>query len=164
MWTENNDGEQLTLVKCADEKDEAFQISKYIKHEISKKKLSLKDFAIFYRTNAQSRALEDIFRREKIPYRIIGGTEFYKRKEVKDIIAYFRVISNQNDEESLLRIMNFPQRGIGSTTIKRMIAFARKLDLSLFDTMARVFEVIDIKERIQKNVKAFKILLDKYIG
>jgi DNA helicase-2/ATP-dependent DNA helicase PcrA len=164
LWTENNDGEQLTLVKCADEKDEAFQISKYIKHEISKKKLSLKDFAILYRTNAQSRALEDIFRREKIPYRIIGGTEFYKRKEVKDIIAYLRVISNQNDEESLLRIMNFPQRGIGSTTIKRMIAFARKLNLSLFDTMARVFEVIDIKERIQKNVKTFKILLDKYIG
>ncbi|MGA7719782.1 MAG: UvrD-helicase domain-containing protein [Ignavibacteriaceae bacterium] len=164
LWTENNDGEQLTLVKCADEKDEAFQISKYIKHEITKKKLSLKDFAILYRTNAQSRALEDIFRREKIPYRIIGGTEFYKRKEVKDIIAYLRVISNQNDEESLLRIMNFPQRGIGSTTIKRMIAFARKLNLSLFDTMARVFEVIDIKERIQKNVKAFKILLDKYMG
>ena len=108
--------------------------------------------------------MEDIFRREKIPYRIIGGTEFYKRKEVKDIIAYLRVISNQNDEESLLRIMNFPQRGIGSTTIKRMIAFARKLNLSLFDTMARVFEVIDIKERIQKNVKAFKILLDKYMG
>ncbi len=164
LWTENNDGDQLMLIKCADEKDEAFQIAKYIKHEISKKKLSLKDFAVLYRTNAQSRALEDIFRREKMPYTIIGGVEFYKRKEVKDIIAYLRVISNQNDEESLLRIMNFPQRGIGSTTIKRMTAFARKLNLSLFDTMARVFEVIDIKERIQKNVKSFKILLDKYIG
>ncbi len=163
LWTENNDGELLTLIKCADEKDEAYQIAKHIKHEISKKKLSLKDFAILYRTNAQSRALEDIFRKEKIPYKIIGGIEFYQRKEVKDIVAYLRVISNQRDEESLLRIMNFPQRGIGNTTIKRMIAFARKLDLTLFDTMARVFEVIDIKERIQKNVKSFKILLDKYI-
>ncbi len=163
LWTENNDGDQLVLIKCADEKDEAFQIAKYIKQEISKKKLSLKDFAILYRTNAQSRALEDIFRREKIPYTIIGGIEFYRRKEVKDIVAYLRVIANQNDEESLLRIMNFPQRGIGSTTIKRMISFARKLDLTLFETMSRVFEVIDIKERIQKNVKAFKILLDKYI-
>jgi DNA helicase-2/ATP-dependent DNA helicase PcrA len=163
LWTENNDGDLLTLLKCADEKDEAFQIAKYIKQEISKKKLSLKDFAILYRTNAQSRALEDIFRREKIPYKIIGGIEFYRRKEVKDILAYLRVISNQQDEESLLRIMNFPQRGIGNTTIKRMIAFARKLDLTLFETMARVFEVIDIKERIQKNVKGFKILLDKYI-
>ena len=118
---------------------------------------------MLYRTNAQSRALEDIFRKEKIPYKIIGGIEFYQRKEVKDIIAYLRVISNQRDEESLLRIMNFPQRGIGNTTIKRMIAFARKLDLTLFETMARVFEVIDIKERIQKNVKGFKLLLDKYI-
>lgn len=162
LWTENNDGELLTLIKCADEKDEAFQIAKYIKQEISRKKLSFNDIAILYRTNAQSRALEDIFRREKIPYRIIGGVEFYKRKEVKDIVAYLRVLSNHNDEESLLRIMNFPQRGIGSTTIKRMIAFARKHDISLYDTMARVFEVIDIKERIQKNVKGFRLLLEKY--
>jgi len=164
LWTENNDGELLTLIKCADEKDEAFQIAKYIKKEISRKKLSLKDFGILYRTNAQSRTLEDVFRKEKIPYIIIGGIEFYKRKEVKDIVAYLRVISNQNDEESLLRIMNFPQRGIGSTTLKRMIVFARKHNISMFDTMIRVFEVIDIKERIQKNVKGFKILLDKYIG
>ena len=163
LWTENNDGELLTLIKCADEKDEAFQIAKYIKKEITKHKLSLKDFAVLYRTNAQSRALEDIFRKEKIPYRIIGGIEFYKRKEVKDIVAYLRVLSNQNDEESLLRIMNFPQRGIGSTTIKRMISFARKHEISLFETMSRVFEVIEIKERIQKNVKGFKVLLDKYI-
>ncbi len=163
LWTENNDGDLLVLLKCSDEKDEAYQIAKYIKQEISKKKLSLKDFAILYRTNAQSRALEDIFRREKIPYRIIGGIEFYKRKEVKDIIAYLRVIANQKDEESLLRIMNFPQRGIGSTTIKRMILFSKKHDISLFDTMSRVFEVIEIKERIQKNVKGFKGLLDKYI-
>jgi DNA helicase-2/ATP-dependent DNA helicase PcrA len=164
LWTENNDGELLTLIRCADEKDEAYQIAKYIKKEVSKKKLSLNDFAVLYRTNAQSRALEDIFRREKIPYIILGGIEFHKRKEVKDVIAYLRVISNQNDEESLLRIMNFPQRGIGSTTLKRMIAFARKHDLNLFETMSRVFEVIDIKERIQKNVKQFRVLLDKYIG
>ena len=163
LWTENNDGELLTLIKCSDEKDEAFQIAKHIKHDISKKKLSLKDFSILYRTNAQSRALEDIFRREKIPYRIVGGIEFYRRKEVKDVVAYLRVISNNNDEESLLRIMNFPQRGIGSTTIKRMISFARKHNITMFETMSRVFEVIDIKERIQKNVKGFKMLLDKYI-
>ena len=163
LWTENNDGEQVVVVKCSDEKDEAHQIAKFIKKEISKKKLSHKDFAILYRTNAQSRVLEDIFRKEKLPYTIIGGIEFYRRKEVKDIIAYLRVIVNQNDEESLLRIMNFPQRGIGNTTVNRMIEFARKLDISLFKTMERVFEVIDIKERIQKNVKAFRLLLVKYI-
>ena len=163
LWTENNDGEQLILLKCSDEKDEAFQIAKFIQKEIIKKKLSHKDFAILYRTNAQSRALEDIFRREKIPYKIVGGIEFYRRKEIKDLIAYLKVLSNQYDEESLLRIMNYPQRGIGSTTLKRMIGFARKHDLTMFKTMARIFEVIDIKERIQKNVKGFRLLLDKYI-
>jgi DNA helicase-2/ATP-dependent DNA helicase PcrA len=164
LWTENAEGEPVQIVKCSDEKDEASQISKFIKHEMTKKKISFSHFAILYRTNAQSRALEDIFRREKIPYTIIGGTEFYKRKEVKDVIAYLRVISNQQDEESLLRIMNFPQRGIGTTTITRMLSFADKHSLTLFETMTRVFEVIDIKERIQKNVKGFKVLLDKYIG
>ncbi|GIK60653.1 MAG: UvrD-helicase domain-containing protein [Ignavibacteriota bacterium] len=163
LWTENSDGEPLTLIRCADEKDEAFQLAKAIKKEISKKKLSYKDFAILYRTNAQSRVLEDIFYKEKIPYIIIGGVEFYRRKEVKDVIAYLHVIANTNDEESILRIMNFPQRGIGNTTVTRMIAFARKHDLTLFQTMNRVFEVIDIKERIQKNVKGFRVLLEKYI-
>ena len=163
LWTENNDGEKLMIVKCADEKDEAHQIAKFIKKEIAKKKLSLNDFTVLYRTNAQSRVLEDIFRKEKLPYVIIGGVEFYRRKEVKDVIAYLRVIVNQNDEESLLRIMNFPQRGIGNTTVNRMIEFARKHELSLFQTMARVFEVIEIKERIQKNVKGFRLLLEKYI-
>ncbi len=163
LWTENNDGEEITLIRASDEKDEAFQIAKRIKKEISTRKISLNDIAIFYRLNSQSRALEDALRREKIPYKIVGGVEFYRRKEVKDVIAYLRVLTNQNDEESLLRIMNFPQRGIGNTSISKMIAFARKLNLSLFATMSRVFEVIEVKERIQKNVKQFKLLLDKYI-
>ena len=153
----------ISLIRCTDEKDEAFQIAKLIKKEISSKKLSLNDIAIFYRINSQSRALEEGLRRNKIPYKIIGGVEFYRRKEVKDIVAYLRVLSNQDDEESLLRIMNFPQRGIGNTSITKMTAFSRKLDLSLFTTMSRVFEVIEVKERIQKNVKQFKLLLDKYI-
>jgi len=163
LWTENSEGEPLTLIKATDEKDEAYQIAKKIKKEVTTKKITLNDIAIFYRLNSQSRALEDAFRRDKIPYKIIGGVEFYRRKEVKDVLAYLRVLTNSNDEESLLRIMNFPQRGIGNTSISKMIAFARKLNLSLFKTMMRVFEVIEVKERIQKNVKQFRILLDKYI-
>lgn len=162
LWTENNDGEELTLIRASDEKDEALQIAKRIKKEIATRKLSLNEIAIFYRLNSQSRALEDALRREKIPYKIVGGVEFYRRKEVKDVLAYLRVLTNHADEESLLRIMNFPQRGIGNTSISKMIAFARKLNLSLFSTMSRVFEVIEVKERIQKNVKQFKLLLDKY--
>lgn len=164
LWTENEDGEMLAVLRCTDEKDEAYQIAKQIKKEITSQKISLKDIAILYRINSQSRALEEALRREKLPYKIIGGVEFYRRKEIKDIVAYLRVLANQNDEESLLRIMNFPQRGIGNTSISKMIAFARKFNLSFYTTMARVFEVIEVKERIQKNVKQFKILLDKYIG
>jgi len=164
LWTENNDGEDLSLMRCTDEKDEAFQIAKQIKKEITSRKLSLNDIAILYRINSQSRALEEALKREKIPYKIIGGVEFYRRKEIKDIVGYLRVLANQNDEESLLRIMNYPQRGIGNTSISKMIDFARKLNISLFTTMARVFEVIEVKERIQKNVKQFKLFMDKYIG
>lgn len=163
LWTENNDGEELSLIRASDEKDEAFQIAKRIKKEVALRKISLNDISIFYRLNSQSRALEDALRREKIPYKILGGVEFYRRKEVKDVLAYLRVLTNQNDEESLLRIMNFPQRGIGNTSITKMISFARKLNITLFATMVRVFEVIEVKERIQKNVKQFKLLLDKYI-
>ncbi|MBI1938766.1 MAG: UvrD-helicase domain-containing protein [Ignavibacteriales bacterium] len=163
LWTENNDGEELSLLKASDEKDEAFQIAKRIKKEVAARKISLNDIALLYRLNSQSRALEDALRREKIPYKILGGVEFYRRKEVKDVLAYLRVLTNQNDEESLLRIMNFPQRGIGNTSITKMISFARKLNITLFATMVRVFEVIEVKERIQKNVKQFKLLLDKYI-
>ncbi|MEG8988487.1 UvrD-helicase domain-containing protein [Ignavibacteria bacterium 4148-Me] len=163
LWTENDTGEEITLIRASDEKDEAFQIAKRIKKEVQARKISFSDVAVLYRLNSQSRVLEEIFRRESIPYKIVGGIEFYRRKEIKDIIAYLRVLSNPNDEESLLRIMNFPQRGIGNTSITKMIAFARKLNISLFTTMARVFEVIEVKERIQKNVKQFKLLLDKYI-
>lgn len=163
LWTDNPEGELIGLIRCTDEKDEAYQIVKRIKTEITKRKLSLNEIAILYRINSQSRALEDGLRRAKIPYKIIGGVEFYRRKEVKDVIAYLRILANQEDEESLLRIMNFPQRGIGNTSISKMISFARKLNINLFTTMMRVFEVIEVKERIQKNVKQFKMLLDKYI-
>ncbi len=163
LWTENEDGDKISIMRCSDEKDEAYQIAKAIKKEVTSRKLSLNDVAILYRVHSQSRALEEGLRRVKLPYKIIGGVEFYRRKEVKDVVAYLRVLSNQDDEESLLRIMNYPQRGIGNTSISKMIAFARKLDITLFTTMSRIFEVIEVKERIQKNVKQFKQLLDKYI-
>ena len=164
LWTENDLGEEIGVMRCSDEKDEAFQVARKIKSEITSKKIGFKDIAVLYRVNSQSRALEEALRREKIPYKIIGGIEFYRRKEIKDIIGYLRIFANQADEESLLRIMNFPQRGIGNTSITKMIDFSRKWNLSLFQTMVRVFEVIEVKERIQKNVKLFKALLDKYIS
>jgi len=163
LWTENEEGDKIVLIRCSDEKDEALQISALIKNEVVNKKVALNEIAILYRVNSQSRALEEGLRKHKIPYKILAGLEFYKRKEVKDILAYLKILINQEDEESLLRVMNFPQRGIGNTSITKMIAFSRKLNITLFETMGRVFEVIEVKERIQKNVKFFKQLLDKYI-
>ncbi len=159
----SDDDRKISLVKCSDEKDEAYQIARFIKDEVYDNKYTLNEIAVIFRTPAQVRALEDVFRIEKIPFVHIAGIEYYRKKEVKDILAYLKVINNQRDEESLLRIMNFPQRGIGVTTVNRMLSFASKQGITLFETMGRIFEVIDIKERIQKNVKNFKILLDKYI-
>ncbi|MBE2280571.1 MAG: UvrD-helicase domain-containing protein [Ignavibacteriaceae bacterium] len=157
------DGKKISIIRSADEKDEAYHLARFIKDEIAENKYSFDDFAILFRTQAQARTFEDVFQTEAIPFRIIGGVEYYKKKEIKDIIAYLKIFLNQHDEESLLRIMNFPQRGIGMTTVKRMLQFSERHEINLFDTMGRVFEVIDIKERIQKNVKSFKMLLDKFI-
>lgn len=157
------DGKKISIIRSADEKDEAYHLARFIKDEIAENKYSFDDFAILFRTQAQARTFEDVFQTEAIPFRIIGGVEYYKKKEIKDIIAYLKIFLNQHDEESLLRIMNFPQRGIGMTTVKRMLQFSERHEITLFDTMGRVFEVIDIKERIQKNVKSFKMLLDKFI-
>ena len=107
-------------------------VSKTIKNIISKNKKNNNDFVVLYRTNAQSRSIEDAFRKSLIPYRIYGGLSFYQRKEIKDIIAYLRVIVNPSDEESLKRIINYPTRGIGSTTIDKILVGARDNNISFF--------------------------------
>jgi DNA helicase-2/ATP-dependent DNA helicase PcrA len=96
----------------------------------------LKDFAILYRTNAQSRSLEDALRRNGIPYVIVGGVAFYRRKEIKDILAYLKVITNPKDDESLLRIINVPLRSLGDTTVGKLRAFASAESLPLFESLA----------------------------
>lgn len=158
------EGDKIAYIRCADEKEEAFYVTKHLKKEISEKKLNFKDIAVIYRLKPQARSLQEGFERQKIPYRIIGPQSFFCEKEVKNIICYLKVLANPRDEESLLRIMNYPQRGIGNTSIEKMLEFSRKLNISLYETMSRIFEVIEVKERIQKNVKAFRLLLEKYIS
>ncbi|MBD3282512.1 MAG: AAA family ATPase [Candidatus Portnoybacteria bacterium] len=118
LWTKNSSGPPISLVQSRNEKTEAEIIAKKIK-EFSKKGFNLNDFAVFYRTNAQSRALEESFIQNNIPYKLIGGTKFYQRKEIKDIIAYLKFIQN-NDEISMERIINTPRRGIGKITLKKI--------------------------------------------
>lgn len=162
LWTANPKGEQVVVLECADDKDEGYQIVQIIEEESRKKKLDLKDFAVLYRTNAQSRSIEDALRRSGIPYTIVGGTRFYERKEIKDVLAYLRLLVNPNDEESLLRVINYPARGIGETTLERLREFARQQNISLFNALGLVNQIRDIADRMKRGLNEFRSLILKY--
>ncbi|MFY9218577.1 MAG: DNA helicase PcrA [Tepidanaerobacteraceae bacterium] len=133
LWTDNGEGEKINLVTLEDEGQEAYFIAQEINNRIFRDNLNYKDFAVLYRTNAQSRVLEEAMVRMRLPYKIIGGLRFYQRKEIKDILAYLRVIANPSDDVSLLRIINVPKRGIGTTTVDRLKAAAEERNQSIFD-------------------------------
>lgn len=120
VWTANEAGEKITVYKALNETEEAQYIAERIMEWHLSRRIPYTDIAILYRTNAQSRALEEVLRRKNIPYRIYGGTSFYQRKEVKDLLAYLRLAVNPNDEEALRRIINYPARGIGQTTLDKL--------------------------------------------
>lgn len=133
IWTDNQQGDKIKVFETDDERTEA----KAVADEILRKKKELglqnNDFAILYRTNAQSRPLEEAFHLKGLPYRIYGGMSFYKRKEIKDVLAYYRLTTNPNDDESLRRIINYPQRGIGASTMEKVIAAAMQHGVSLWE-------------------------------
>lgn len=133
VWTDNAVGEKIQVVKTANENDEASWLSSRIFEIQSNNHIPYASFAILYRTNAQSRALEEALRRMNIPYRIFGGVSFYQRKEIKDVLAYFRLIINPLDEDAFLRIINFPARGIGQTTVAKLLAVANDSGKSLWE-------------------------------
>ena len=162
LWTANPAGDPVTVVQCADDREEGSQIVRAIQQESQRRKLDLKDFAVLYRTNAQSRALEESFRKNAIPYEIVGGTRFYERKEIKDVLAYLRLLANPTDEVSLLRIINYPARGIGDVTIEHLRRFATQHSLSLFDSLKRLDEVIELTERAKNSLSQFRAIIDKY--
>ncbi len=166
LWTSNPQGELITMIEAEDDKDEGMKIVFHIQEQCGKLKLDLKDIAVLYRTNAQSRSLEDGLRRNGIPYVIVGGVEFYKRKEIKDILAYLRVIVNPKDEESLRRIINVPARGIGETTIEKIFLHAEHHatgSLGLFDVLKDVNIIGAIGDRSKSAVVQFAQLIQKYI-
>lgn len=135
LWTENEEGKLPTLYRGEDEYDEASYIVNQIAHLKTEEYYKLSDFAILYRMNAQSRAIEDILRRENIAYRIIGGLKFYERKEIKDIIAYLRIIYNPADNISLKRIINEPKRGIGKTSLDNVQQIAETTGSSMYEVI-----------------------------
>jgi DNA helicase-2/ATP-dependent DNA helicase PcrA len=135
VWTSNTDGSKIKVQRCSTDADEGREVASSI-FEIKMHEQRLNnEFAVLYRTNAQSRAIEDALRKRDIPYRIYGGLSFYQRKEIKDLLAYLRLIVNPNDEESLKRIINYPARGIGQSTLDKLIIGAKNNDISLFDTI-----------------------------
>jgi len=134
VWTHNDQGERVMIYKAANEAEEAAWIAGRIFEWRAHHQQPNNAFAVLYRTNAQSRALEEALRRLNIPYRIFGGVSFYQRKEVKDVLAYFRLIINLQDEEAFSRIINFPARGIGDTTLNKLRVAAEEKGLSLWET------------------------------
>lgn len=137
VFSKNDHGEQLILKPSYSDKEESIIVCQDIQRIRRQEKLNWCDFAVLYRTNSQSRSFEEQMRKDNIPYRIYGGLSFYQRKEIKDVIAYFRVVVNPNDEEALKRIINYPTRGIGGTTLSRIVETASQHGVSLWQVISQ---------------------------
>ncbi|MFZ9660322.1 MAG: ATP-dependent helicase [Chitinophagaceae bacterium] len=135
LWTDNHSGEKIKVVRTATDNDEGKFVADTIQEQKLRNHYKNKEFAILYRTNAQSRAFEESLRRMNIPYTIFGGISFYQRKEIKDFIAYLRITINSRDEEALKRIINYPVRGIGKTTIDKLILLANEQNLTMWEVL-----------------------------
>lgn len=140
LWTENHEGEKIKLVRTMTDNDEGKYVADSIQEQKLRNHFYNRDFAILYRTNAQSRSFEESLRRMGIPYRIYGGVSFYQRKEIKDVLAYLRVIVNTQDEEALKRIINYPVRGIGKTSIEKSVIIANEQKISMWQVLAKAGE------------------------
>lgn len=140
LWTENGKGSSINIYRGTDEYDESNYIVEQINRLRREEYMTYQDFAVLYRMNSQSRSIEDILRRENIPYRIVGGLKFYERKEIKDIIAYLRLIQNTSDNLSLTRIINEPKRGIGKTSLDKVEILAGQNEISMYEVIKRADE------------------------
>lgn len=136
IWSDNEDGEKIKVQKALTDAEEGYLVASILKDYKQKHNFSYSEFVILYRINSQSRIFEEAFRRSAIPYRVYGGLSFYQRKEIKDVIAYFRLIINHNDDEALKRIINFPARGIGKTTFEKLELIAMNNEASLWKVIS----------------------------
>jgi len=162
LWTSGGSGRLIEQIVCEDEEDEARMVMERIHAERFRLNLEYRDFAILYRTNVQSRAFEEQLRYENIPYVLIGGQQFFDRKEVKDAVAYLRVLVNPRDEVNLLRILNYPRRGIGETTADRLIRFSAEGALPLWEVLANPSGVEELGEKPTEAIAEFVALMERY--
>jgi DNA helicase-2/ATP-dependent DNA helicase PcrA len=165
VFSKNEHGERLQLKPAYSDKEESMIVTQDIKRLRREDHCNWSDFAILYRTNAQSRSFEEQMRKDGIPYRIYGGLSFYQRKEIKDVIAYYRLIANPNDEEAFKRIVNYPARGIGDTTVGKIVQTAQQYGVSLWQVIKEpVLFPMDVSKGTMTKIQNFRQLIEGWIG
>ncbi|MFN6944902.1 MAG: ATP-dependent helicase [Cytophagaceae bacterium] len=166
VWTSNEDGNLIDVLKAGSDNEEGYLVANSIFEEKMHNHLRNSDFAILYRTNSQSRSIEEALRRKNIKYRIVGGVSFYQRKEIKDILAYLRFSINSNDEQSLRRIINYPKRGIGETSVSKLLVAAEEHGATLWEVISNIQSFMTGRtataiEGFVNQIKSFKLLIEK---
>lgn len=160
VWTQNKDGDLIELIKASSDNEEGRMVATTIFEEKNNKKLDNSDFAVLYRTNSQSRSIEEALRKMNITYKIVGGLSFYQRKEIKDLMAYMRFIVNRDDEEAFKRIINYPKRGIGETTVEKMLVAAYEHDIPLWEVMTNAASFLP--GRAANAVEDFSVMIKSF--
>ena len=163
IWTDNRQGNLLRLIRASDERDEGNKVADSIQNERLENDLEYKDFAILYRTNVQSRAIEEALRKMNIPYRIYQGLSFYGRKEIKDVLAYLRLVVNNHDDESLARIINYPPRGIGQTSMDKIRIAANDNEVSVWTVMENLKDFdLGIMASTERKIDEFVTMIKRF--
>lgn len=163
VWTANDEGDKIKVHRSLTDADEGRYIASSIFENKMLNQSNNSDFSILYRTNAQSRAIEDALRKRDIPYRIFGGLSFYQRKEIKDVLAYLRLIINPSDEEALKRVINYPARGIGQTTVDRLIVASNEREATIFETIQSLDTIaIKINKPTRERLENFATLIESF--
>ncbi len=165
LWTENSQGEKVQFIHCMSDRSESAFVAREIRRLVSSENFQYKDIALLYRTNAQSRVLEEKLMQLDIPYIIVGGLKFYERKEIKDTLAYLRLIVNHSDNISLIRIINVPRRGFGPINIARLTEYAMHHEMSIFDVIAHdenLKNVPQLSPRIRQRLRDFAAMISGF--
>ncbi|MBW3470076.1 ATP-dependent helicase [Arthrospiribacter ruber] len=160
VWTQNQHGDLIELIKASSDNEEGRMVATTIFEEKNNKKLNNSDFAVLYRTNSQSRSIEEALRKMNITYKIVGGLSFYQRKEIKDLMAYMRFVVNKDDEEAFKRIINYPKRGIGDTTVEKMLVAAYEHDIPLWEVMNNASSFLP--GRAANAVEEFTVMIKSF--
>ena len=163
VWTENQNGNKIKVVRTPTDNEEGRSVASFINEKQGKSNCSYNDFAVLYRTNRQSRSFEEALRKLNIPYKVYGGLSFYQRKEIKDLLAYFRLAANPNDEEALKRVINYPKRAIGKTSIEKLIVAANNYTTSMWEVICDFHKYpVDINNGTKSRISEFATMIKSF--